>query len=871
MNYPLSFAKPMCRLFAGFVIKTTGLLVVLLGLAGFPTRAEVLLSETFTYFDGPLTAVASAVWKGRGVEFPQIPVVNRKLSLRDGESGAVSALLSGQPYAAGKLYAGFTVKFSALPASSGSPFAAFTDANGARDLGRLYATTDEAAPGTVRIGLSTFLNPLNNTVPVDMVPGQEYRVMLRYEPAFLGMTVWVNPQTEESDGVRPREFFSTFPSPIASFVFRQTQETGSGAEIMTVDGLVVATTFAEAKEAPEEKLWEYTVQNGSVTITRYLGVGPEVIIPETIEGLPVKRFTTGIFHYIFPPVENLTLPASITNLVLGEFEGHFYLTNVMILGQITTIPARAFNQCTSLASVTYPDSVTSIGDWAFNGCLLTEVKLPQSLTRIGDYAFRSCGRLADVKIPRNVATIGSWAFQECSRLEAIEVDPLNTSFVSVEGVLFKSDRTRLIQFPGGKSGSYVVPGTVIALETGAFAGNINLTEVTLPDGFKAIPSGAFMGCQNLAAVKLPAGVTSIGGQAFHTSGLVEFAIPEGVTAIPDETFAFCPNLTKVTIPNSVRSIGFMGLAGCEKLEKLDISANVTSIRPAAFQLCPRLTAIEVDAMNTAYTSVDGVLYNKSMSTILTYPGGKTGEYQLPASVRRIEESAFAGAAHLPGLVVPDAVTFMGTGAFQECKQLASIRLGRGITAILQSAFYGCDNLAMVVLPDTLRSFADLAFAECPKLAHIIIPASVRTLGSGVFDYGFYYNGDVPRGLERIYFEGNRPTATGYSLVSRPFERGPTVYYRAGTTGWGETFAGRPTVRWDARVESESATFGLKEGKLGFKILGTPGLVLVVEACADLANPVWTAVGTHTLADGTSLFADAQVATLPARFYRLRAP
>lgn len=866
MNCSSTFAKPRVRIPAGFFIRTAGLLGAFLGLAGIPARAEVLLLETFTYLGGS-SFLDSQTWKGQDGTIPQIYVINRKLSLRDGESGAVSALLSGQPYESGQLYAGFTVRFTALPTSSGSPFAAFTDASGARQLGRLYATTEGAAAGTVRIGMSTFMNPLNNTVPVDMVPGQDYRVMIRYEPAFLGVTVWVNPETEDSDGVRPQEDFSTFPSPIASILFRQTLDMGNQEEIMTVDGLVVATTFAEAKEAPEEQLWEYTIQNDSVTITRYLGGGPEVVIPETIEGLPVKRFMSGIFQYVRPPLQNLTLPASITSLALGEFSGHYSLTNVTILGRITSIPTAAFNECSNLLTVTYPDSITSIGDGAFHGCSrLAAISLPETLTRIGIEAFGRCASLTEVKIPRNVGTIGSRVFQRCSRLEAIEVDPLNPSFISVEGVLFKSDQTRLIQFPGAKSGSYVVPSTVIGLETGAFAGSVNVTEVTLPDGLKAIPNGTFMGCRSLATVKLPASVISIGSQAFHTSGLVEFAIPEGVAVIQDETFAFCPNLTKVTIPDSVRTIGVMALAGCEKLEKLDISANVATIRPAAFQLCPRLAAINVDEMNTAYTSVDGILYNKSMTTILAYPGGKTGDYQLPDSIRRIEESAFAGAVHLPGLVVPDAVTFMGAGAFQECKQLASIRLGRGITAILQSAFVNCESLTTVILPDTLRSLADLAFGGCPKLRHIIIPASVRTLGLGVFEN--YYE---PGGLESIYFEGNRPTATEQSLVYNAFERGPTVYYGAGTTGWEETFAGRPSVALDPQFPVIVPSFGVRDGKFGLTIAGAAGLVVVVETCADFANPVWTVVGTYPLADGASSYIDPETGTRSARFYRLRVP
>ena len=94
---------------------------------------------------------------------------------------------------------------------------------------------------------------------------------------------------------------------------------------------------------------------------------------------------------------------------------------------------------------------------------------------------------------------------------------------------------------------------------------------------------------------------------------------------------------------------------------------------------------------------------------------------------------------------------------------------------------------------------------------------------------------------------------------------------AGLRGWDSMFGGRPAVLWNPQVLSSDASFGVRAGQFGFTIIGTSGLVVVVEASADLANPVWTPVGTNTLTGGSSYFSDPQWTNYPSRFYRLRAP
>ena len=204
-------------------------------------------------------------------------------------------------------------------------------------------------------------------------------------------------------------------------------------------------------------------------------------------------------------LHNITVPGSVTNI--GDLAFYYSgLEKVTVPGNVSTLGLGAFAVCSSLNTVLLQDGVTSIGEVGFNFCTnLTSIFIPESVTNIGERAFWFCTGLTNVTIPKYVASIGAYAFSACSSLNHIEVDARNASYVSVDGVLCGKNGGILIQFPGGRGGSYRVPDGITTIGDFAF-GNYD------PDfyGFDYLPA-----CASLSSIIMPDSVISIGFENFN--------------------------------------------------------------------------------------------------------------------------------------------------------------------------------------------------------------------------------------------------------------------------------------------------------------------------------------------------------------------
>jgi len=355
---------------------------------------------------------------------------------------------------------------------------------------------------------------------------------------------------------------------------------------------------------------------------------------------------------------------------------------------VTSIGNNAFRSKTGLTSVTIPDSVIRIGVEAFRSCpSLTNIAIGMNVASIESGAFEECASLTKVTIPSSVTNIGPYhVFNGCNGLTNITVAALNSVYGSLDGILFDKSQTTLITYPAGLTGRhYTIPHNVVSIGFDAFLGCLNLTSVTIPDGLIRIGEEAFRSCRSLTNIAIGTNVASIESSAFEE----------------------CAGLTKVTIPNSVTNIGpypvFLG--------------------------CGNLTNITVDSLNFDYCSMDGVLFNKSKTTLLTYPPGMSeSHYTIPDSVVSIGQSAFLSPVKLTSVTIPNGVTYLDQFAFYACLNLTNVTMGSGVTNIGPDAFYLCWSLTNIALPDSVTSIGDGAFYYCSSLASIVIPASVTSIG-----------------------------------------------------------------------------------------------------------------------------------------------
>ena len=212
---------------------------------------------------------------------------------------------------------------------------------------------------------------------------------------------------------------------------------------------------------------------GNCETLTYIAVAPDNASFRSIDGILFSK--NGKTILAFPAgkkVAEYTIPDSVTRIGNNAFEGCKNLRSVAIGDSVTSIGGRAFYFCTNLTTIAIPDSVTNVGADAFSVCMsLAAVSIPDSVTRIGEGTFSGCGSLKAVTIPDSVTNVGAGAFAECKSLNSITVEQGNTSFRSTDGVFFSSDGKIVLAFPAGKkTAEYTIPDSVTRIGSQAFFG-----------------------------------------------------------------------------------------------------------------------------------------------------------------------------------------------------------------------------------------------------------------------------------------------------------------------------------------------------------------------------------------------------------------
>jgi hypothetical protein len=307
-------------------------------------------------------------------------------------------------------------------------------------------------------------------------------------------------------------------------------------------------SWIKAEDVTPTSAFEYSVENGVVTITKFIGNQTNVSIPASINGYPV--------------------------VAIGD---------------------SAFESCTKLQTVVIPNGIINIKEEAFFYCSnLVSILLPNSISSIGVRTFAGCRKLESLTIPASVEVIGDFAFGSTVNLKMFLVDADNAEYVSQDGVLFSKDMSKLIRYPAGKEGDkYDIPDCVTHIGKGAFSFCSLLTSIHIPDGVLSIDSEAFQDCNNLENLILPDSITIISNSAFgFCPNLSSIVLPNKITSIERFTFNNCSGLKSIILPNRLTTINRDAFYSCTSLTSINIPESIESISSGAFYGCTNLQYVE---------------------------------------------------------------------------------------------------------------------------------------------------------------------------------------------------------------------------------------------------------------------------------------
>lgn len=405
---------------------------------------------------------------------------------------------------------------------------------------------------------------------------------------------------------------------------------------------------------------------------------------------------------IIPPIayDDNGVGYTVTAIADRAFSNYYYLfTSVKIPDTVISIGDYAFDGVATMTSIDIPESVTSIGEGAFRGCPISSINIPKRLKYIGNETFYET-KLASVELPDSVKSIGTRAFARCRSLKEIK---LNEKLCSIGDSAFYKCR--------------------------------ELLEIEIPDLVREIGALTFDGCLNLKIVKIPDDLRSIGKQAFYDCrALSSIVIPEKVTKIEDYTFYNCRNLISAEIGHSVTSIGDYAFYGCSTLQSMEIPNSVISIGDYAF----------------AGAELTSIKFGSSLISIGEY----AFEYCKPQE-----------------LIFPPSLEVIGKHAFGHCDEVKAIVLGPNIKYLGASCLY-CKNVQDVYITAVTPPETDIynsPFCICRTLYVLNQKAyEAYTQQDYVFRFGLfseYKLMNTPTGIKTNYTAINGHAGDTFQLHS----------------------------------------------------------------------------------------------------------
>ena len=546
-------------------------------------------------------------------------------------------------------------------------------------------------------------------------------------------------------------------------------------------GLTVSADEVTSGACGENASWELT-EDGTLTIT---GIGAVTEKPWESQAENIKKVVIGdgitsipsyAFYYYYPNLESADLGNTLEKISECAFNSCGKLTSISIPDSVKTIENSAlaytgltsakikagvkyyshvYSGCTSVTSVEIENGVTSIPAYTFaTNTALKSVTFPNTVVTIEEHAFNNCG-LTSLVIPDNVTSIGEGAFENCTKIQTLS---LGKGLTKIEKYAFAYlfDMTTL-----------VIPDNVETIGDDAFYDCQGLTSVSIGKGVTSIGSSAFASCSDLEFIEIPGNVKTIVSTAFiYCSKLKSVKFNEGLEEIGEGAFNYCEKLDGISLPSTVKTLGVAAFSGtgitdlnidltgitygnelfrdCKNLKKVTITGNVSDIKYKMFQNCSSLTEVSLPSSVTfiGYYSFAGCnsltdfTVPENVTRIGNYAFAVDGEGGLASitfnsKLETIGESAFQDCS-FTSMTIPDSVTSVATTAFANNKKLKTVTLSKNMSGISTFTFYGCTSLETVNIQEGPWFIDEYAFARC-AFTSIKIPDSVQSIGVSAFD------------------------------------------------------------------------------------------------------------------------------------------
>jgi hypothetical protein len=497
--------------------------------------------------------------------------------------------------------------------------------------------------------------------------------------------------------------------------------------IFLISVLLLAPSVSEGAQ------FLYTNINGSIKITKYTGPDVGVVIPGTIAGLPVTVIGAQAFQDRL--ISNVTIPDSVTTLENFAF-ALCGLTNVVFGTNITTIGEGAFSGCGNLRKIAIPKGISSLGPSTFANCgSLAQITVPDNIVSISASAFANCAAVSNISLGKGVLALGELLFPGCTGLKAINVDPLNPVFSNSDGVLFNKSQSELLFYPPAKADStYTISDTVTNIAPDVFR-DPPLSSLSVSDqnpSYAAL-DGVLFNKDQTELIRFP-----------RKNPQYNYVVPDSVTTIGDGAFCNASGLYSISAPE-VRVVG-----------------------DRAFDSCP-------------------VLWQASFRDLVEIKGQ----------------------------------------AFVDCRILIMVDLGDKLTIIGTNAFYGCDALESITVPRSVQRIDSKAFADCPALERVYF------LGDAVEPAIDFFEGSD---LVTVFY---LPTASDWSSEysgrpALPFQPQTTAsFYDPGKRQFTFTIGAAPSVT--VVVEFASDLSNAVWTPIATNILDTTGALSVTNLVGERAN------------------------------------